>query len=296
MMAGGRYVLAFVGAPLAYFTNSVVAAEIAGAVFVGLVLLAAGSLVRRGRDRGWEWAALAYCIFVVGNAGLAAMGRAFAFGLEGALPSRYQTMVLPSWVLLIALGVCALRRRRPDWTSAGAVVLLLAFTIVLMPVQAMAIQPVRQRPINDPQVTLREELNIFFGSPVARMSPALGLELGVRAPLGNKGLAPFPEQLPQLTDYARGAGLAAFGDELHGLREMLGTSSEALVSVPCSVQIIEVKPLPADKGWAQVIGAAYDSVGGGSPPLLEFRDPAGCIVGFAASWWVHHRTQGSWAT
>jgi hypothetical protein len=77
------------------------------------ILLMAYHFFRQGwhsdRDSPTVWFLLGVCLFVIGTAGLTAVGR-LGFGVEHALALRYSSYVSPSWAAILILGFILLKK------------------------------------------------------------------------------------------------------------------------------------------------------------------------------------------
>ena len=270
--------LTFLGSPAYWATESLGWAQVGGALFLAVtaavVARTARQVWRRQERAPMTMAGLGFVLVVLANGISAALLRAD----NGALVlvgSRYQILVLIGWLVLMAVAVAStmevlgpVRSTVATGLAAGAAAAVL---LLVVPTQLAS----GANPADPDQSTL--------ANPARRTAAALGVELGVPdRDLQVPTLYYRPGAWPALSEYVREQQWAIFGDRFRELRQTLGGSQEDLRHVPCEAVVDAVAPVLEDPSWSIVRGRVVGEAGE-VPELVQFRDPAGVIVGYAST-------------
>lgn len=252
------FTMQYIGGPIVLSTGSGALGVAAGCVFI---LLSAWWTVRAVRSRRPQPAALALAavvVFSLGNAFVVALGRANR-GVGGAVPERYQSLVLLGWACLIALyapTLVTLLAKRP-FIGSAAVLLLPLIILLQQPLALVDAAPVDSRR--------------------ARGALAVSLQVADREVVDGlyPGLAVLPTGARLMSD-----GLTAIGSEPYGnLLERIGTPLAARPLDDSCTYTRTDSQVRLDDGGIRIeaLGPASVDVTAAAP-IIDGRD---VIVGFA---------------
>jgi hypothetical protein len=262
-----RFVLLFLGAPLAFLFGRESAGYLGGAVFIAASVWFAFLWMRdRSRHPPTYLGLLMMLVFIGATAAAASLSRA-SLGSDAALNSRYTTPVLLGWSVLVFLCADAWQTRRHARSMA------LAFGIVL----AAALAPIQIDAFSDAGPAWQH----------VEMFGAIALKLGIEDPVVLDNLYPCDDKrhMDQLVDIAKRAaqarpripnvpGLDAAVDEIGApVREGFH---------PCSGYLDQVDDLQGQSAYNRVHGWAFDQEAGRVPAFVYLAGD-GVIVGVATT-------------
>jgi hypothetical protein len=258
--------LLLLGGPISYlFFNQPIGqilGQAGGALFLGLALVPGVSCLLKPKGRELDLALLCFLALIAASALAISVIRG-QYGLEQSLSSRYMTLPLCGWAVLLLLhlpGVLrAARGPRRLIVLAFALYLMLGFGVA----QLLVFKPQGER-------------------LTAYRTAALAAELGVADAQLLEPMGLWVEGRPALIDRLRQAGLSIFGGyPFKGLRESLGDARDLAGLPACRASLSQVSDIQEDKEYLRVAGRIERAEDEESPAPVWLLDGGGRVLGVA---------------
>lgn len=252
------FLFRFLGGPFEQVTGSASLGEIFGILFALIVLVSLFRFVKT-RPKFFGAVSLGVMIYVLLNGVLIALGR-MDFGLVGATPSRYQTLILAGWAAGLILNYEFLSRffARLPAMSFGTVLLIVG---LFLPPQIEA---------------LKSPTQMLAGRDLATLAIALGVPDGDAIGV----VYPTPERPIELAKQARAEGVTGFSEvQWVNVVSKLGTRV-SLVDADCLGSVDVIEDIPGT-GYSRVTGWVSGLLKEGGTQFLVIADRTSRVTGFA---------------